>query len=208
MEREQTRNDEAVRGSGYAGTGITGAGITGIGNTGNGSIGDDISVAGNAGTGITGIGSIGADTADGISLNELLQENTGLQSQFDRAISKALNTARSNWEREQHEAARQAAGMATAEQERAFNEREQALAARERRAGAVATLGERGLPVELADCLRYEDEDSLSHSLEAVERAFSLQVQRAVSQRMKGTPPKGGGEAAYTSQMRAALGLK
>lgn len=140
------------------------------------------------------------------SLNALLKENASLQSQFDKAISKALNTARSNWDKEHAEGQR--TGQTAAEQEQALHEREQALIMRERRADATRTLESKGLPTELAECLRYEDDESMSQSLAALERAFDVQVQKAVGERLRGMPPKGGGHAAYASQMRAALGLK
>lgn len=142
------------------------------------------------------------------NLNALLNENPNLQSQFDRAISKALNTARSNWDRERAEGEKQRTGQTAAEQEQALNEREQALIMRERRADAARQLEEKGLPMELTECLRYEDDESVSRSLEALERAFDLQVQKAVGERLRGMPPKGGGHVGYASQMRAALGLK
>ncbi|MDD3336780.1 MAG: DUF4355 domain-containing protein [Eubacteriales bacterium] len=142
------------------------------------------------------------------NLNELLMSNVALQSQYDRAISKALNTARANWEREQTQQSLARGQQTTEEQERALNEREQAIVMRERKAGAVTTLGQRGLPAELAECLDYRDEERLTASLSTMENAFQAAVSKTVSERLKGAPPKAGGGATYTNQMRAALGLK
>ena len=142
------------------------------------------------------------------SLDTLLQGDAGLQSQFDQKVSKALNTARNNWEKARAETESQAAERQLTEQEQELKERERALLVRERRAAATVALGQRGLPGELAECLRYEDDESVTQSMDAVERAFSAEVQKAVRERLTGTPPKGGGQPTYTSQMRAALGLK
>lgn len=133
-------------------------------------------------------------------LNALLQSVPGLQSQFDRAISKALNTAHAHWER--------GGGSVTAEQERELNEREQALVLRERRTGALTTLGERGLPAELAACLSYDNDESVTRGIDALESAIQKEAQRLVQERLKGAPPKSGVGTGYASQMRAALGLK
>lgn len=149
-----------------------------------------------------------AGGASGNNLDALLQGDASLQSQFDQKVSKALNTARSNWEKAQAEADDQRAAQRQNEQERELNAREQAILLRERKAEATADLGKRGLPVELAECLRYENDESLAQSLDAMEKAFSAEVQRAVQERLAGMPPKGGGQPAYSSQMRAALGLK
>jgi len=141
-------------------------------------------------------------------LKQLLREDGELQRQFDRMVSRSLATARGKWERERDAEIQQAALIRDAEREAALEGREAALVRRELRAEALSQLSQRGLPVELADCLRYDDPLAAETSLAQVEKAFRAQVDRAVEKRLRGSAPKGAAQAAYTAQMRSALGLK
>lgn len=141
-------------------------------------------------------------------LRELLREDGELQRQFDRMVSRSLATARGKWERERDEEIRQATLIRDAEREAALEGREAALLCRELRADAIAQLSQRGLPLELADCLRFDNPEAAEASLAQVEKAFRAQVDKAVEKRLRGQAPKSGAQAAYTAQMRSALGLK
>ena len=83
-----------------------------------------------------------------------------------------------------------------------------ALEMRERRARAQELLTQRNLPAELTDCLNFSDDESLEKSLNALEKAFLEQVDKAVGERMKGAAPRSGESALYAGQLRSALGLK
>ncbi len=149
-----------------------------------------------------------AEGRDSERLRDLLREDGELQRQFDRMVSKSLATARSKWERERDADIQQAALIRDAEREAARAGRDAALRCRELRAEAMQQLGQRGLPMELADCLRFDDPQAAQVSLEQVEKAFRAQVDKAVEKRLRGQAPKGGHQAVITAQMRSALGLK
>lgn len=143
-------------------------------------------------------------------LNALLKGDKALQSQFDKLVSKALDTAKTKWQQEQSMTAEQLAAAKLKEQEDGLSQREQELAKRERRASALGTLGEKGLPVSLIDCIALDSDDTMKETLEKAEKAFRASVDAAVKDKLKGGAPKdnsGGGDA-YKAQMRAALGLK
>lgn len=143
-------------------------------------------------------------------LNTLLKGDKTLQSQFDKLVSKALDTAKSKWQQEQSMTAEQLAAAKLKEQEDGLTQREAELARRELRATALGTLGEKGLPVSLIDCVALDSEEAMKDTLEKAEKAFRSSVDAAVKDKLKGGTPKdtGGGGDAYTAQMRAALGLK
>lgn len=138
------------------------------------------------------------------------------QSEFDKRVTKALNTAKAQWEKDaqaREEAARTEAerlAKMTAQQkaEHEAKEREEKIAARERavtlrelKAEAYATLAERELPKELADVLDYSDADKCKASIDAIEKTYRAAVQAGVEERMKGTTPKrGGGSGAMTRE--------
>lgn len=94
------------------------------------------------------------------------------------------------------------------EREAALCQREAALERRERRTRAQEMLARRNLPPELTDCLNFADDESLEKSLNALEKALWEQVDKAVSERMKGATPRSGEGAPYVGQLRSALGLK
>ena len=148
------------------------------------------------------------DRAENDRLRELLRDDSELQRQFDRMVSRSLATARGKWERERDAEIQQAALIRDAEREAALEGREAALRSRELRADALQQLSQKGLPMELADCLRFDDAQAAEISLSQVEKAFRAQVDKAVERRLRGQAPKSGQQAAFTAQMRSALGLK
>ena len=135
---------------------------------------------------------------------DLLLQNRDFQSEFDRRVSRALETARSKWaqetqrklERVREEAERTARMSGEermahdfAQREAALNEREAGIARRELRAEAVKMLSERGLPVELAEALNYASAEQVNQSMDAAEKAFKQAVQLGVEARMRSGAP-------------------
>lgn len=156
-----------------------------------------------------------------LTLDDHLKGNPESQKEFDRRVTKALETAREKWEKEATERETEAAKLAkmTAEQkaeherqkrENDLAKREADLNRRELRATAAQSLSEKGLPTALLDCLNYQDAESCNKSIDTIETAFRAAVQRGVEERMKGTTPTatGSSEAAADAAMRKALGLK
>ena len=139
----------------------------------------------------------------GQGFDELLKDRE-FQSEFDRRISRALETARSKWAQETRQKIEQArreeqqiARLSNDErisQEYAVREaelvkRENLLIERELRAEAVKMLNERGLPPELAGAINYSSEENMKTSMETAELAFRAAVQSGVEQRMRGSAP-------------------
>lgn len=137
------------------------------------------------------------------SFEDLLKEK-GFQSEFDRRVSRALETARGKWAKETEERIRreceaaEARARMTGEERMAhdFAEREARLEAREKeitgrelRAEAMRLLQERGLPSELADAVNYGSAENLQESMDAVESAFRMAVQSGIEQRLRGNAP-------------------
>jgi len=131
--------------------------------------------------------------------------SAGGQSEFDRRVQKAVNTAvtkaQEKWTALQDEKLSEAeklAKMTQAEKaqymaqkrEKELADREAAITRRELQAEAKNTLTGKGLPIELADVLVYTDADACNASIEAVEKAFTAAVQAAVNEKLKGDAPK------------------
>lgn len=153
------------------------------------------------------------------SFDELLQ-NRSYQSEFDRRVSKALETAKSNWESEVANKISEAEKLArmNAEQkaqyereqaERKLAEREAVITRKELRLTAIDALAQKGYPIELADALDYTDAEVCDKSIDRVGQAFQKAVEHAVNDRLRSTPPKAGGEkpAHYTREQLKTMSV-
>lgn len=83
---------------------------------------------------------------------------------------------------------------------------------REKRLEAREKLQEKGLPAELADLVRLDDDEAFKTSLELLEKTF-IQQQRPTSQAKKETVQKPaynpmGGTGAHSDPIREAMGLR
>lgn len=137
------------------------------------------------------------DSAQGF--DELLK-NREFQSEFDRRISRALDTARSKWMQEtgrrieqvrmeERSSSDERISAEYAEREAELHRRENLLIERELRADAVKMLNERGLPPELIGAINLSGEENMKASMENAELAFRKAVQSGVEQRMRGSTP-------------------
>lgn len=144
------------------------------------------------------------------TFDEMLKDKT-YQSEFDKRVAKALETAKGKWESDHQaklEAAKTEAEKMAAMNEKqkadyerdkqikALEQREREITTRELKATAYETLAEKGLPKELADILNYTDADQCKASIDAVEKAFQSSVEKAVNEKLRGNnqPPKSGGK--------------
>lgn len=71
--------------------------------------------------------------------------------------------------------------------------REAEINKRELTAEAKSILSERGLPLELHELLNYETAETVKSSIETIQKAMQIAVEKAVEERMKGNPPQRGG---------------
>lgn len=144
-----------------------------------------------------------------LTLDDVLKADKAKQAEFDRRVTKALETAKSKWAEE--EAAKLEAVKTEAEKLAKMNaeqkaeherlkrdkelaDREALLTLRELRAEAAGTLAEKGLPKELIDSVNFKDADSCKKSIESLETVWRAAVQSGVEERLKGKTPTVTGE--------------
>lgn len=120
---------------------------------------------------------------------------------FTRAdVSKMLAAERAKWDKEQEakesEAKKLAKMNADEKKDYQLKQREQELADREAEiarkeltAEAKSMLSERDLPVELVAVVDLSSADSVTESINTVQKAWSEAVQKGVSERLKGGAP-------------------
>ena len=159
-------------------------------------------------TGVEGTGEGTSGSEGGEKTFDDILGDKKYQSEFDKRVAKALETAKSKWETEKatelENAKTEAEKLAkmNAEQKAKYAEekriaelekREKDITTRELRAQAYETLAEKNLPKELVDILNYSDAEQCNKSIESVEKAFQSAVEKAVNDKLRGgNPPKGG----------------
>ena len=138
-----------------------------------------------------------------LTFDDLLKDKA-FQAEFDRRMSKGIETALAN-ERKRHEQiiddkiseAEKLSKMTDLERKEYQQKkeaedlvkREADLNRRELMAEAKATLAEKGLPIELANILDYSNADAVKASLATVTETYSGAVQAGVDARLKGGKP-------------------
>ncbi|AYE35688.1 DUF4355 domain-containing protein [Clostridium septicum] len=163
---------------------------------------------GSAGTGTDNSNGEGAgEQGESKTFDDVLKDKS-YQSEFDKRVAKALETAKSKWETEKatelENAKTEAEKLAkmNAEQKAKYAEekrlaelekREKDITTRELKAQAYETLAEKNLPKELIGTLNFSDAEQCNKSIEAVEKAFQSAVEKAVNDKLRGgNTPKGG----------------
>ncbi len=137
------------------------------------------------------------------SFFDLLHSNKDYQREFDRTVTKALDTHRVKWDEQAKEARESAIRLAKEqakhelETERTAFEREKALFSSEQRMMAE------GLPVELAGLFIGQSETTL----DIFKQTFNTAVERAVKDKIPGYKPGGGGGSSTPDKTRQAMGL-
>lgn len=175
--------------------------------------------AGSAGTDASGeTENEAAEEKEKTSFDELLKDKD-YQSEFDKRIAKALDTARGKWDAEQQarieeekRLSKLSAEQKAAEKQKAAEERVAQLE-REKteillRQDTMAILGEKGLPAAFVDFLVGEDAESTNENIKSFEGAFRKAVEQAVAERLKTNAPRVGSADAGNAAARAVMGLK
>lgn len=135
-----------------------------------------------------------------ISFDEILKDKE-YQSEFDKRIAKALDTAKAKWNEETNKKLSEAEKLAkmNAEQKAEYEKQQQEadyqkrlaeVIKRELQATAKDTLLSKDLPIILAEALNYSDAESCNKSIEAIEKAFNIAVESKVNEKLKSRPPK------------------
>ena len=117
-------------------------------------------------------------------------------AEVDVIIDKKFAKWKSEQEAKENEAKKLAKMNADEKQKYQLDQREQELADREKAiarkeltAEARSMLSERDLPVELVDVVNLTDADSVTESINAIQKSWEAAVQKGVSDRLKGSAP-------------------
>jgi len=137
-----------------------------------------------------------------LTFDEILQDKY-YQSEFDKKVAKALETARTKWEKEAEEKRTEAEKLAKMDAdekhkyqlEQANKEREDALAklnAYELKEEAIKIASEKELPISLLNVIDYrkENAESIKTKIDEIEVVYKQAIQAGINDRMKEKTPK------------------
>ena len=117
-------------------------------------------------------------------------------AEVDAIIDKKFAKWKAEQEAKESEAKKLAKMNADEKKDYQLKQREQELATREAEitrkeltAEAKTMLSERDLPIELVDVVNLTDADSVSESINAIQKNWEVAVQKGVSERLKGGAP-------------------
>jgi hypothetical protein len=137
-----------------------------------------------------------------LTFDEILQDKY-YQSEFDKKVAKALETARTKWEKEAEEKRTEAEKLASMnaeekhkyELEKLAKERDEAISrlnAYELKEQAIKIANEKELPISLLNVIDYtkENAESIKTKIEEIEVVYKQAIQSGINDRMKEKTPK------------------
>lgn len=137
------------------------------------------------------------------SFHEVVAENKDYQSELDKTIAKALDTAKSKWEKEAEVQRTEAEKLAKMdadeklkyelEQEREAKQKyERKLNAYELEKEATKLASEKGIPLSLTKVINFEttSAESINEILNEIEKVYKQEVEKGVAGAMKERTPK------------------
>jgi hypothetical protein len=145
------------------------------------------------------------NTQEGVakSFHEVVAENKDYQRELDKTIAKAIETAKSKWEKEAEVKRTEAEKLAKMdadekhkyELEKATKEKEEALSklnAYELKEEAIKIASGKGLPISLLNVIDYtkENAESIKTKIEEIEVVYKQALQEGINDRMKEKTPK------------------
>lgn len=143
-----------------------------------------------------------AGAGDILTFDEILQDKY-YQSEFDKKVAKALETARKKWEKELEEKRTEAEKLAkmNAEEKHKYEldklakERDEAISrlnAYELKEQAIKIANEKELPISLLNVIDYtkEDAESIKTKIDEIEVVYKQAIQSGINDRMKEKTPK------------------
>lgn len=131
------------------------------------------------------------------TLDELLSSDKALQSDFDKKINKALETAKAKWEQQAKDDANEAKKlekMSADERARYQLDKDKAEFAREKekfaheqlKTAVASELVSRGYTADFAEFLTGKDAESSNANINAFESAFKKAVEAAAADKLRG----------------------
>ena len=147
----------------------------------------------------------GAEETKTPTFDEMLSDKA-MQAEYDRRMQKALNTAKEKWQAEAEAEKAEAEKLANMKAEEKLQyelakEKENTkdavakLKAYELKEEALKKAQEKNIPVGLLELVNFMNSDSekVENDLNNLQAVFSAELQKAINEKLKQTPPTAGG---------------
>lgn len=147
----------------------------------------------------------GAEETKTPTFDEMLSDKA-MQAEYDRRMQKALNTAKEKWQAEAEAEKAEAEKIANMKAEeklqyelaKANESTKDAVAklkAYELKEEALKKAQEKNIPVGLLELVNFMNSDSekVENDLNNLQSVFSAELQKAINEKLKQTPPTAGG---------------
>lgn len=139
------------------------------------------------------------DTNDTPKTYTLEEVQRMIQSETDKRVTQALKTAELKNTKKIKEAEKLATMSATEKYEYELQQREQAIADKEReltlaenKAAAASILADKGISATLVDLVVTDNADTMHENIEKLDKAFKASVKAEVEKRLASNSPKSG----------------
>ena len=139
------------------------------------------------------------DTNDTPKTYTLEEVQRMIQSETDKRVTQALKTAELKNTKKIKEAEKLATMSATEKYEYELQQREQAIADKEReltlaenKAAAASILADKGISATLVDLVVTDNADTMHENIEKLDKAFKASVKTEVEKRLASNSPKSG----------------
>ena len=139
------------------------------------------------------------NTNDTVKTFTLEEVQKMIQSETDKRVTQALKTAELKNNKKVKEAEKLATMSATEKYEYELQQREQAIADKEReltlaenKAAAASILADKGISATLVDLVVTDDADTMHDNIDKLDKAFKASVKAEVEKRLASNAPKSG----------------
>jgi len=139
------------------------------------------------------------NTNDTVKTFTLEEVQKMIQSETDKRVTQALKTAELKNNKKVKEAEKLATMSATEKYEYELQQREQAIADKEReltlaenKAAAASILADKGISATLVDLVVTDNADTMHENIDKLDKAFKASVKTEVEKRLASNAPKSG----------------
>lgn len=126
------------------------------------------------------------------------------KAKTDKAIEERVKAAMAEYDRQAKLTQEEREKEARAKQEKELAERESKITLRERKLEAASQLSEKGVPTEFVDYVVDIDASKMKDRIDNFAKAYTKAVEKGVTDKLKGTPPKDFGNSNHNDDKKKA----
>ena len=127
------------------------------------------------------------------------------KAKTDKAIEERVKEAMAEYDRQAKLTQEERDKEARSKREKELAERENKITLRERKLEAASQLSEKGVPTEFVDYVVDMDAEKMKDKIDSFSKSYAKAVEKGVTDKLKGTPPKDFGNDDQNQNKKKAL---